>query len=261
MEGKPRPPVTGPSAWLTTACLMTLSAATANAQTIPGATVPFVGCAADGQLGPVRAPRRSGPIPAVPASAAGRLAYYASKDLAVLAPRGWHCFGLYGPDGSILMVTPDAHAENDLLDPRAKIAGPAVVLSYDYGGTSGRLAVARVAARVFPVAGPFVRQVALQDGPAEHSAAAISRQRDTVRRLSATEVEFITPANREGIGTAGRLARSDQSVVGVAILAPGEFPDLMKLDVRLPPALRDLSRPIVTAVEGEMGAPVADRRS
>jgi hypothetical protein len=55
----------------------------------PADSVPFVGCAADGQMGPVAAPALQTGMLSVPESEANRfLAYYASTNLGVLAPRG-----------------------------------------------------------------------------------------------------------------------------------------------------------------------------
>jgi hypothetical protein len=59
-------------------------------------TVPFVGCPMDGQQGPIEAPVRPLDIPPVSDGVAGRLAYYASGNIGVLAPRGWSCLGLLG---------------------------------------------------------------------------------------------------------------------------------------------------------------------
>ncbi len=101
---------------------------------------------------------------APPAAAADRLAYYASNDLWVLAPRGWHCFGLYGSNGETLIVTPEAHDGDDFLKADLHLKGPAIQLSNSIGSTSGRFEVAQVGARLFPVAKPFVEQV-IQEGP------------------------------------------------------------------------------------------------
>ncbi len=91
-------------------------------------------------------------MPKVPAAAVDRLGYYASVHLGVVAPRGWHCFGLYGSSGSTLLVTPEPYGFDDFLRANTGLAGPAVVLRLTYGGTSGRFDVAMVAARLFPVA-------------------------------------------------------------------------------------------------------------
>jgi hypothetical protein len=76
----------------------------------PGAVVSvrFVGCNADGQVGPLPPPSGSKKEVQVPASIAKKLAYYKSEATSgVLAPRGWYCFGAYGSSGSALFVAPE----------------------------------------------------------------------------------------------------------------------------------------------------------
>jgi hypothetical protein len=121
--------------------------------------VPFVGCAAGGQAGRIAAPKMPSAIPTAPPSAAGQLAYFASAHLGVFAPRGWHCFEINGSGGPTLLVAPEAHDAGDLLRSGIKLKGPSVELSRSFGGTSGRFEVARIAARVFPVAESFVQEV------------------------------------------------------------------------------------------------------
>ncbi|HUA18015.1 MAG TPA: hypothetical protein VMB25_04665, partial [Bryobacteraceae bacterium] len=55
------------------------------------ARVPFVGCAADGQAGPVQAPKGHDREVRMGTRTAERLAYYKDTGPGVLAPRGWHC--------------------------------------------------------------------------------------------------------------------------------------------------------------------------
>lgn len=209
------------------------------------ASVPFVGCPSDGQQGPQPAPR-SGTVPAVPAAAAAQLAYYASGDLGVLAPRGWHCFGLYGSNGSILIVTPEPHGSRDLLAyPSQPLRGPAVQLTWSDGGTSGRFEVARVIALAFPAQMAFARRVAaegigdpLPSGP---------YPTDHMVRLRPNAVGYTTPAGREGLGTASRLAPSGRPIDGLAVLDTTGDWNLIKIDVRLPAAQAGLATPILNA--------------
>src|ERR1700729_1277487 len=64
-------------------------------------TVPFVGCASDGQMGPQKAPNGKNLAVAIPAAMANRLAYYKGENSSgVLAPRGWNCFSTYGSNGA-----------------------------------------------------------------------------------------------------------------------------------------------------------------
>jgi hypothetical protein len=101
------------------------------------AQVPFVGCASDGQLGPVKAPEGNAKSVVVSLGAARRLAYYEAEDgIGVLAPRGWHCFGAYGSNGATLYIAPDPISSSDLLSQDQKgFAGPAIQVSYMSGDT------------------------------------------------------------------------------------------------------------------------------
>jgi hypothetical protein len=217
-------------------------------------SVPFVGCAADGQMGPLPAPGAMVRIPVVRAAAAERLAYYASEYLGVLAPRGWHCFTLYGSGGALLLVTPELHDAKDLFRSETRLSGPAIELSRAMGGTSGRFGVARIAARVFPVAKPFVEQV-IEEGILRKDEFVFGPYaNDTLTLLSDTEIEFVTPGGSDGLGTTDRIVKNSEPVSGVAILLPKEDMDLVKLNVRLPPGLRDLSSTIITTVERNRGA-------
>jgi hypothetical protein len=227
----------------------------ALAQGSETAAVPFVGCAGDGQAGAIEAPAAGG-TPRLERAAAEQLAYYVSEDLGVLAPRGWHCFELYGSDGAILIVTPERHDADDLFDAKTKLRGPAVVLSQWSGGTSGRFAVAKLAARLFPIARPFVQQVIDEGIVPKDEFAFEPYADDTLTRRSDTEVEFVTPANRDGLGTAGRIAKNDQPISGVAILLTDGDNDLIKLETRLPPDLRGLEPAIITSAEASQGAPL-----
>ena len=114
---------------LASSCLTSalLSVAVAQTTTPAAYAVPVVSCAADGQQGPIAADANPGTAPPIPASVARQLAYYAFSSLGVYAPRGWHCFGLYGSNGTQLIVTPERHSGSDLLavhNPR--LSGPAI---------------------------------------------------------------------------------------------------------------------------------------
>ena len=115
-------------------------------------TVPFVGCASDGQAGPQAAPSGKSLTVTIPAGVAQRLAYYkAEYSAGVLAPRGWHCFSTYGSNGASLFVSPEPMDSKTLLSLDWKgFTGPAIQISVSDGGTSGRFEVAKVIARVFP---------------------------------------------------------------------------------------------------------------
>ena len=196
-------------------------------------------------MGPRTAPRGA-TIPAVPRAVAGQLAYYASRDHGVLAPRGWHCFGLYGSNGAILIVTPQRLGARELLQGATpSLHGPAIQISDSLGGTSGRFEVARVIALAFPAQMDFARRVAaegigdpLPSGP---------YPADRIVRLRPTVVGYRTPAGREGLGTASRLAADDRPIDGLAILSTSDDWALIKVDVRLPAAQAALATPILNA--------------
>ena len=127
------------------------------------------------------------------------------------------------------------------------------------GGTSGRFGVAKIAARLFPIAKPFVQQI-IDEGliPKEEFPFG-SYPSDALTRRSDTEVEFVTPGNSEGIGTYSRVAINGQPISGVAIWLPDDDMDLVVLDIRLPPEMHDVSTAIIATVEVNHGAPTPRR--
>jgi hypothetical protein len=210
----------------------------ALAQTAP---VPFVGCASDGQMGPTPAPKTA-KGPRLPVAVASRLAWYASSDLGVLAPRGWKCLGLYGSNGSMLLVVPD--------DPRQLAAGHAqpikgqgVQLGVSFGETSGRFEAARIAARLFPNRQAFVDSVASEGIWPKEAFKNDAFPHDRIRRFGSDQVSFETPANEDGLGTMSRLVKSQDPIQGMAKM--NEDNDATLLVVRLNPALRELAPTIL----------------
>lgn len=213
--------------------------------------VPFVPGASDGQTGPQPAPKDRGNSPEIPRALVHGLAYYVSVGLGVLAPRGWHCLGLYGSNGSILIVTPELHGAGDLLQPNSHLAGPAVQLSFSFADTSGRFSVARIAARLFPTKKEFVQRVIdegiwprseFQSGPFPQG---------MIKRRSDTDVEFETPAGKDGIGTESRLVKGTALISGVAIMTQAD--DLVLLDIRMPSDLRNLVPIIIQTTRQQSG--------
>ena len=212
--------------------------------------LPTVGCRADGQGGPIGPPTHITHVPMVSQPAAQDLAYYASEGLGVVAPRGWHCFGLYGSNGTQLIVTPEKHNVRDLI-PSAGLRGPAVYLTYANGSTSGRFTVARVVARLFPADRWYVQRV-IEEGIEPEDQFPVGPYRDDIlTRRSDTEVEFQTPANIAGIGTQSRLIRNSDPITGVVILLPQQDMDLVQLFVRMPPDMIHLAPAIITSVESQ----------
>lgn len=206
----------------------------------PGAgAVPFVGCPAEGMSGPAAAPRAPPHRPVLPGASASKLALYAAEGMAVLAPRGWHCIEVYGSGGAFLLVTPEPHTAEELQVFRP-LKGPAVELVFLNGWTSGRFDVARVLARLFPSRRRFVRQVIAEGVESARAFPFGPYPTDQVVRWGRTEVEFVTPAGRTGMGTAeGRLAPDAEPVRGLATLAAEDGVTL--LNVRLPPGLHALA--------------------
>jgi hypothetical protein len=224
--------------------LLQSSAVAANAGQVPG-EVPFVGCPADGMMGPAAAPKAPKHTPTVPAGAVTRLAYYQSPMIGALAPRGWHCIELYGSGGAFLLVTPEPDIATRRFPDGGQITGPAIEVSFTNGDTSGRFEVAKVIARLFPTRYSFVRNV-IEEGiePAKNFQFE-PFPGDILRRRSPTEVDFLTPAGKKGMGTASWLVPDSAPISGTARLTPDN--SLWMLQVRLPTEFRDLT-PVITQV-------------
>ncbi len=214
-------------------------------------TVPFGGCPSDGQQGPVAAPKGQPKALAIDAAAANALAWYQARYTeGALAPRGWKCFSFYGSSGATLTIAPTGKLD----DQSQAIAGPAVVLANDLGGTSGRFTVAKIAARVF--AQPektFVDSVIAEGIEPKSNFPSGPYPTDTLTYKAPTLVEFATPAGKVGLGTADGLAVGATPVIGVAkLVASADGPDLYLLSVRLPAAEAHLGPAIVGAAEATL---------
>ena len=227
----------------------------ANSQGI--SSVPFVGCASDGQLGPRKAPHRASKTLPLSPEFASRLAYYQAEDgSGVLAPRGWHCFGEYGSNGGSLFVAPDIIDRQLVFSEKWKgFSGPAIQISDSFGGTSGRFEVASIVARVFPAHRTFVSRVIAEDIEPAAEFPFGPYPGDKLRYRSQEIVEYETPPQAEGLGTRSRLRKDNSAIRGVEILSgsPEEL-DLLSLSIRLPEDLAILTRPIVQQTEREAGA-------
>lgn len=226
----------------------------------PGAHVPFVGCRADGQVGPVNAPNGESRVLPIAAEAAERLAYYKLEEgFGVLAPRGWYCFGVYGSSGYALYVSPQQINTDNLLSTTwSGFTGPVIEIAGENGDTSGRFGVARTIAHVFPTHRAFVEKV-IEEGTEPASSFPFGPYpKDKLIYRSKEMVEYQTPANTDGLGTNSRLKKDANPISGVAILM-GETPDLLLLSVRLSPNLADLTSTIVQQVERD-AAHAADNR-
>ncbi len=216
------------------------------------ASVPFVGCKSDGQMGPREAPTGTSIEAPISVKAAGALAYYkAAQEFGVLAPRGWYCFGAYGSAGETLFLSPEPMDKAGPLSvASAGFIGNAIDVTYFSGGMSAEFGVASVVARVFPAYRTFVaRMTKIFDFPVDYFPAG-PYPKDRLRYKNQTEVEYTTPARREGLGTQLSLKPNRGPIDGVAILTgKDEFPNLLQVAVRLPAQLTGLTSAIIQQVE------------
>ncbi len=218
-------------------------------------TVPFVGCASDGQTGPLKASTGKSKVVAIPAAIAQRLAYYkAEYSSGVLAPRGWNCFSTYGSNGASLFVSPDP------IDPKAffsedwkGFSGEVVQISFSDGGTSGRFEVAEIIARVFPAYKAFVQNVIAEGIEPASDFPFGPYPSDKLTYRSKSVAEFETPANAQGLGTDSLLLMNASPIDGVAIIS-GTDTDLTHLSARVPAADSDLIPYMVRQAEKEAAA-------
>lgn len=210
-------------------------------------TVPFVGCASDGQQGPVAAPKGKALALDLAPALAARLAWYKAAYIAgALAPRGWKCFSVYGSNGASLAIAPSG-----VLDNSQPIDGPAVTLSDFVGGTSGRFAVAKIAARLFAKEEQrFIADVIAEGIEPKANFPFGPYPADTLTTKTPRLVEFATPGGKDGLGTSDRLRKSALPIAGVAkLIGEASEPDALLLAVRLPAGEADLAAAIVQAAE------------
>jgi hypothetical protein len=210
--------------------------------------VPFVGCASDGQSGPVAAPKGAPKSVALDAAAASQLAYYQAQDsFGVLAPRGWNCFYVYGSNGSSLMVSPTAL--NGALDVR--LGGAGVVATLYIGGTSGRYDVAKYSARLFAKQEQkFIAGVIAEGIEPKQNFPSGPYPADKLAYKTPLLVEFETPGNKDGLGASDRLQKNAQAILGMAMLKATPIgPDFFLLTVRLPASQAGLATAIVAQAE------------
>ncbi len=225
--------------------------------------VPLVGCPDDGQQGPNPPPANGTKSIVADPAAAAQLAYYVAADTpGVLAPRGWHCAGVYGSNGATLVVAPGPFQASDIAANQswAGASGDAIEARVASGETSGRFEVAHVAARVFPAHQAFVQGVIGEGIEPASSFPSGAYAGDKITAKGGEVVEFQTPANAVGLGTDAnlneRLTPGADPVSGAAILV-GDAPDLALAAVRLPAGLRALAPTIVAQFEADNPAGAA----
>ena len=215
------------------------------------AHVPFVGCPADGQAGPVNPPHEKDKLVSIPLDLAQEFAYYSAGNSGVLAPRGWHCFEVYGSSGGALFVAPGQFDSATIFSGAwPGFTGPAIELSNTSTDTSGRFEAARTIARAFPAQMEFVRQVEAEgiDEDAPYPAGPFPT--DTLKYINRDAVEYLTPPNERGLGTLSKLKVNDGSIMGVAILRL-EKGSLIQLSVRLPNEMVRMRPIIIQELERE----------
>jgi hypothetical protein len=215
--------------------------------------VPFVGCKAQGQLGPIKPPTGEAPEISIPARASHQLAYYKSDVLkfGVLAPAGWHCFAISGSGGATLFVYPE------LSDDWQDFNGDAIELSVS-SGASGSDTVARVIARVFPAHNQFVKNVIVGFDLPPDTYPSGPFPTDRLRYKNQEQVEYTTPPDSAGLGTLSELKRNGSPISGVAMLIDeAEDPGLLQLSIRMPSKLAALAPLIAKHVEAEAAKYIA----
>ena len=181
-------------------------------------TVPFVGCPADGQVGPIAPPSGPSQVVRLDRATALQLAYFKGENArGVFAPRGWHCQVKYGSSGSSIVVSP-VKINSGNFEP-LNLHDHAVEFVFLDGGTSGRFAVAKYAARLFPtVAASFVKRVKSEGIEPTADFEIGPYLNDSIRYSDSLSLEFITPAMKVGIGTEGDLASSQDPIRGFVVL-------------------------------------------
>jgi hypothetical protein len=219
-----------------------------------GVKLPLIGCPSDGQVGPEAAPRSGEISLSINPDAASRLAYYTDKSevggMSVLAPRGWHCFGVYGSNGESLFVAREAISTGQFFKGDWKgIAGPAIQFSFSDGGTSGRFEVAEIVSKIFPQEKAFVESVIAEglEKTLDYSFGPFPG--DRLKRIGKNIVEYETPPGVKGLGIQTRLIPNSDSIMGVVILNADNDNSIHQLAVRLPKDQADLATTIVRQTE------------
>jgi hypothetical protein len=209
-------------------------------------TIPFVGCPADGQAGPIEPPKGRPKVVSLDELPAGAIAYYKGEQApGVFAPAGWHCRVWYGSSGSSVLVTPTPIDTTHFLPP--KLVGPAVEMGLSFAGTSGRFSVASYASRLTPrVIAGFIEGVKNEHLVPDSEFGPRRYARDSVSSVDSFVAEFTTPPGVSGLGTADLLGPSRDPIHGVAVISldPTE-PDMSILRVRLGGSMRQVEAAVL----------------
>lgn len=223
------------------------SSALAVSAPVSSATVPRLVCPINGPAGPLRERIPPVQIKGLSKTVAKQLTYYASDDLGVLAPSGWHCAEISHGNGSLLLVTPAPRTADDLVRRGDKAHGPAVEVVLRLGDTSGEVYVAGMAARLFPSAAGFVDKVMKQKVMPARFFQPKPYPKDRLVRHGKDVVEYVTPSEATGLGTHDRLARGVAPIRGAVVLLP-HLMNIVKVDVRLPLNLSGAAASIIRAL-------------
>ena len=224
-------------------------------------SVPFVGCDSEGQADPLEAPVGKAKDVSTKVGTAGRLAYYkAELGFGVLAPLGWHCLGVYGSGGGGLYVSAEPIDRENFFSVNWKgFTRPVVYVGVSDGESSGRFDVAEIIARIFPAHWPFAKEVRDAFDIPTNEFLFGPYSADKLHYKSRETVEYLTPANTDGLGTHVGLRSNSSPIRGVAMLL-GQPPSLLLLSVRLPPDLASLSSAIIQETEREASARKQEKR-
>jgi hypothetical protein len=197
--------------------------------------VDFVGCPSGGQAGYVAPPEGEPRRVTLTEVSAGEIAYYkGSMAPGAFGPHGWHCHAWYGSGGATLLITPEELDHAPGIAWPAKTSAPAIELSLNEGGTSGRYEVARYALLFFPNAVPdFTRMVKEMEVDVSKSSPQLFAK-DSVKPITGTMAEFVTPGDAEGFGTEQYLKPSSDPVSGIALLDISTYgPNFISVRIRL----------------------------
>jgi hypothetical protein len=126
--------------------------------------------------------------------------------------------------------------------------GPAIHVSYTFGGTSGRFAVAEIIARVFPAFRAFAINVMKEFDDRNNRYQFGPYPNDTLAYKGKALVEYQTPARDDGLGTYSWMKKSSLPIEGAAMLV-GDEHDLALLSIRLPIAMRELIPTVIRQFE------------
>ena len=242
--------------WLTLIVLAIWVSQYAFPQTRTVVSVPFVGCESHDQAETYKAPTAPEKKVQITTSSAQKLAYYKAEiSSGVLAPRGWHCFGVLGSSGSDFLITPQPLNRSELFwSALEKIKGPAIQVRESCSDNSGRFDMARVIARVFPKQKAFAQDILQLDDYAASEFPFGPYPQDNLIRQNDWIVEYRTPSDSEGLGTINGLPTGNLPVQGVAILRDQSVDCLFFLAVRLPSDMANLAQEIIKQAEHEYGA-------